>query len=122
LLLLVITAITLVALVIGVNYIAICFTISTIVCSSKVKRLTTDPDELCCSISQARFVSPVVAADGNTYEKNFILRWQQIMYTLVFGSFPTLINGERDKRHFEGKKDACLGVSWRLGVHKTLYI
>eukprot|EP00435_Cladocopium_sp_Y103_P018780 s3043_g4.t1 len=29
-----------------------------------VKRLTKDPDELCCSISQARFVSPVVAAKG----------------------------------------------------------
>ena len=37
--------------------------------------MTTDPDELCCSISGSLFEDPVVAEDGHTYEKEFIERW-----------------------------------------------
>ena len=40
-----------------------------------MKRLTKDPDELCCSISAALFEYPVVADDGNTYELQGIKDW-----------------------------------------------
>ena len=40
-----------------------------------VKRLTKDPDELCCSISGTLFEHPVVAEDGSTYSKKGIEQW-----------------------------------------------
>lgn len=43
--------------------------------SRMVKRLTKDPAELCCCISQELFENPVVAEDGNTYEMQYIQKW-----------------------------------------------
>ena len=38
----------------------------------QVKRLMTDPPELCCHISHALMEDPVVAQDGQTYERDCI--------------------------------------------------
>ena len=45
---------------------------STIAATSQVKRLMTDPKELCCPISHALIEHPVVAGDGFTYERSCI--------------------------------------------------
>ena len=39
---------------------------------SQVKRLMTDPKELCCPISHELMKDPVVAGDGHTYERSCI--------------------------------------------------
>lgn len=44
-------------------------------CAPLVKRLTTDPAELCCPISRQLMWDPVVAQDGYTYERCNIERW-----------------------------------------------
>lgn len=42
--------------------------------SGQVKQLLKDPQELCCPISMHLMEDPVIAADGHTYERSFILK------------------------------------------------
>lgn len=41
---------------------------------AQVKQLLKDPQELCCPISMHLMEDPVIAADGHTYERSFILK------------------------------------------------
>jgi len=42
--------------------------------TGQVKQLLKDPQELCCPISMHLMEDPVIAADGHTYERSFILK------------------------------------------------
>ena len=41
----------------------------------KKKSLKIEEDDLCCPLSLERYVDPVIAEDGCTYEREFIERW-----------------------------------------------
>jgi len=41
----------------------------------KVERVEEPPPDLCCPLSLELFVDPVVAGDGETYERSYIERW-----------------------------------------------
>jgi len=50
--------------------------------TGQVKQLLKDPQELCCPISMHLMEDPVIAADGHTYERSFILKSFEVIFEL----------------------------------------
>ena len=77
---------------------------------TKVKRLTKDPEDLCCMISGSLYENPVVLhGDGETYEKDDIQRWTRNNPTSPKNRkrLPTPVPRHSEKRVFRHVQIIC---------------